>query len=196
MEHEPVKLKIKTAPASEPVTVPEAKLHCRVDIDDDDSWFSDAIAAARLYCETASGRLFVTQTVQQYWCEFPECGTLRLEGTPLASVTSVTYVSNVDGSTVTVAADQYLIDQVSDPACIVPAFGKFWPACREQRNSVCVEYVVGVAAGSVDKRVKQAILMLVAHWYRNRETVVVGVVSGKLEFAVTQLMAQVWNGSL
>jgi hypothetical protein len=41
------------------------------------------------------------------------------------------------------------------------------------------------------KTLKQAMLLLIAYWYENRETVIVGVgtISKEAEFAVAQLLA-------
>lgn len=217
MEPTPVKLELVTPPASEPVSVAEAKLHCRVDISEDDAWFTTAIVAARAACETQCGRSFVTQTWKQYFSSFPavadseqewggDCrrvefavqgeAAIELAKTPLASVTSITYLSAVDGSSVTLDPSEYLADIKADPGVIVPAYGKSWPQARQQRNSVVVQFIAGVAAGSVDPRVKQGVLMLVAHWYENRETVLVGTVSKDFEMAMKYLMGQLWNGTL
>lgn len=215
METPPVKLELVTPPATEPVSLAEAKLHCRVDISDDDAWFTAAIAAARSFCETQSGRCFVTQTWRQYFPSFPVVteddwwrgchrtdfpaqgeAAIELAKNPLASVTSITYVSAADGSTLTLASTEYTADTKANPGVIVPAYGKSWPEARQQRNAVTVEFVTGVAVGSVDPRAKIGILMLVAHWYENRETVLVGTVSKELEMSLKNLMGQLWNGTL
>ncbi len=204
------KLVLKTPPASEPVTVAEAKLHCRVDISDDDAWFTNAIVAARQACEVEAKRAFITQTWTAYFDRFPGAAAasscpvqerpvsrdkraIRMPLPPLASVTSIVYL-DTNGASQTLNASKYLVDDKDDPGVIVPAYGESWPDTRDQLNAVAIEFVAGAA--SVDARVKQGVLMLVAHWYENRETVAVGAMTREIEMAVCYLMGQLWNGTL
>ena len=48
-------------PATEPVTVAEAKAHARIDIDDDDAMVAALITAARQWVEDTTGRCLITQ---------------------------------------------------------------------------------------------------------------------------------------
>mgnify|MGYP001201291583 CR=1 FL=1 len=187
-----------TAPTSEPISLAEAKLHCRVDVSDDDTWFTTAIAAARRCAETQCDRCFVTQTWRQTRDGFPSCdarGSIVLAKTPVASVSSVKYI-DADGVLQTLDASKYTADTLADPCEIVPAYGESWPSTRAVPNAVTVEYVVGVAAEQVDPRAKMAMLLTVAHWYENRESVLVGTVSKEIELAFRHLAAQMWNGTL
>ena len=204
------KLVLKTPPATEPVTLAEAKLHCRVDASDDDAWFNTAIAAARSACETQCRRAFITQVWTLYLDRFPGASSgsswasesptfrdkraIRMPMPPLASVASITYV-DVNGATQTLAANKYQVDDKDDPGVIVPAYGESWPDTRDQLNAVAIEFTAGQAS-NLDPRVKQGVLMLVAHWYENRETVVVGAMTREIEMAVCYLMGQMWNGTL
>jgi uncharacterized phiE125 gp8 family phage protein len=52
-----------------------------------------------------------------------------------------------------------------------------------------VTYVAGYgAAASVPQKYKQAMLLLIGHWYENRETVIVGTISGPIALAVDSLI--------
>ena len=55
-------LKIYSAPAIEPVTLSEAKLHLRVDGNDDDTLIQGLIQTARVDVETISLHKLITQT--------------------------------------------------------------------------------------------------------------------------------------
>jgi len=195
----PTKIVQKTPPATEPVTLAEAKLHCRVDISDDDAWFTTAIAAARLACETECKRAFVTQTWTLYLDRFPvvtgsrPLRSIRMPLPPLVSVTTIKYIDG-NGTQQTLAAGKYKVDAAGDPGVIVPAYGESWPDTRDEPNAVEIEFVCGGA--SVDPRVKQGVLMLVAHWYENRESVAVGTITKEMDMAVGYLMGQLWNGTL
>jgi hypothetical protein len=64
-------LTLVTPPASEPVSLTDAKLQCRVTISDDDTLITRLIVAARRYCETFLRRQLVTATWQMTLDTFP-----------------------------------------------------------------------------------------------------------------------------
>lgn len=128
------------------------------------------IAAARAHAEQELGRHLVTQTLDAYFDEFPE--EFRLP--PLQSVTAITY-TDTDGATQTLATDQYLVDAVSKPARIEPAYGVYWPSTRTQKNAVKVRFVAGYgAASAVPQCIKNWMLLRVATLWENRSQLVVG----------------------
>lgn len=196
-------LKVTIGPAFEPVTLAEAKAHCRVDITDDDALITSQIAAARAYLEHTFGRAIAAQTILLHLAAFPGVsqsnprGAIKLPRPPLASVTSVYYYDGT-GELVQLSASAYQVDDVREPGEIVPAPETDWPDSQEDRvGAVKVTYVAGVAtAGAIDPRIKQAVLMLVSHWYENRETVIVGSISGDLEHAINAIAWQMWDGRL
>ncbi len=55
--------KVKTPPATEPVSLSEAKLHLKVDTSADDTLISALIAAALQHLERHCNSAFVTQTI-------------------------------------------------------------------------------------------------------------------------------------
>lgn len=196
-------LKVTVGPTFEPVTLAEAKAHCRVDISDDDALITSQISAARAYLEHTFGRAIAAQTILLHLAAFPLVsqsnprGAIKLPRPPLASVTSVYYYDGT-GELTQLDASAYQVDDVREPGEIVPAPGTDWPDSQEDRvGAVKVTYVAGVAtAGAIDPRIKQAVLMLVAHWYENRETATVGQPSKELEHAVSAIMWQLWDGRL
>lgn len=132
-----------------------------------DPELSALITAARQQAELELHRYLITQTLDLYLDEFPDYDerdeTIYLP--PIQSVTAITYV-DTDGATQTLAADQYLVDAVSQPARIVPAYGCSWPAIREQANAVKVRFVAGYgAASAVPACVKQWMLVKIAEWH-------------------------------
>jgi Phage gp6-like head-tail connector protein len=58
----------------EPITLPEAKLHARIEYPDDDALVAGLIRAARRYCETALKSAILTQTWILYLDSFPSAG--------------------------------------------------------------------------------------------------------------------------
>lgn len=130
---------VYTAPAEEPITASEAKLHARFDSSSLDTEIAILIKAAREYAELELGRKIITQTLDTYFDEFPD--EIRLM--PLQSVMAITY-TDTNGDTQTLSASAYQVDAVGQPARIVPAYGYDWPSTRAgQLNAVKVRYVAG-----------------------------------------------------
>jgi uncharacterized phiE125 gp8 family phage protein len=181
------------APAEEPVTTAEAKAHCRVDHDDEDTLIASLIVAARQWCESWTGRQFVTATWRLSLDGFPGCA-IRLPKPPLQSVSSVAYDA-ADGTATTLGSSAYRTDADSEPGRLTPAYGLTWPTARCQTNAVRVTYVAGYgAASAVPKAVKQAILLLVGHWYANREAVGSGGVASEIAMTAQALLTPFWTG--
>lgn len=182
----PIPVTVITPPAAEPLTLATAKAHLRVDFDDDDATIGTLITAARLYCERWCRRTFPLATLRYTADRFPgNCGAIRLPYPPLVSVSSIAYV-DTGGVTQTLAASEYTVDAASQPGRIVPAYSKVWPTTRGHIADVQVTYVAGYA--SVPATVQQAILLLVGHWYANREGVVTGTISTTVDLAVESLL--------
>lgn len=163
---------VQTAPAAEPISLLEAKAHCRVEVTDDDTLITSLIVAARQQAEVELRRYLITQTLDLYLDEFPDYddNERAIYLPPLQSVTSISYVDTT-GTTQTLAADQYIVDAMSQPARIEPAYGCYWPSIREQANAVKIRFVAGygAAGSSVPQCIRQWMLLQVGHWYANRE---------------------------
>jgi uncharacterized phiE125 gp8 family phage protein len=148
-------LTLLTPPAVEPVSLSEAKAHCRVDIADDDDLITSLIVAARQVCETRIKRAFVKQTWELILDEFPSQRRfngsnpgrawepeIRLPLPPLVSVASITYL-DADGVTQTLVEGTDYQVLAGTPGRIVPAYGTTWPTARCQPGSVTIRFVAG-----------------------------------------------------
>lgn len=185
-------LVLDTPPASEPITTAEAKSHLRVDISDDDTLIDSLVTAARVHVENITRRQLITATwVESFDC-FPDnryC-PIYLSKPPLASVSSIEYV-DTDGNTTTWSSSNYRVDTASQPGRITPAYNEDWPTdVRDVTNAVSITYVAGYgSATDVPGPIRSAILLLVAHWYENREAVVIGATVKELPIAVDHLLS-------
>jgi uncharacterized phiE125 gp8 family phage protein len=167
---------VYTDPATEPITLAEAKLNCRVDHNDENDLLNMLIAAARQHAETILHRAIITQTLDAYFDEFPSEFALP----PMQSVTAITYV-DLDGATQTLAANQYTVDAVSQPSRITPAYAVTWPATRNQTNAVKVRFLAGYgAASAVPQCIKNWMLFRICTLYNQRD-----------QFAPGAFMAQI-----
>lgn len=185
-------LKRTSAPAVEPVSLAEAKEHLRVDISDDDDLIEGYITAAREYMEGATRRAFITQTWRLSLDAWPQSDEIQIPKPPLQSICSIVYY-DADGISTTWDAANYIVDTDSEPGRVALAYGQFWPGVTLRPiNAIQITYTAGYgdAASDVPQWVKQAIKLLIGHWYENRETVIVGagIVSRQIELAIESLI--------
>lgn len=156
------------APASEPVTLAEAKAHCRVDTDTENTLITALITAARETAEAETGRQLISATWTLKLDEFPEDdGCIELRHPPLSSVTSIVYL-DADGASQTLSASAYQVDTAGTFGRIVLAPGETWPTTEADRiNAVTITFVAGYT--TVPETLKLAIKLMVGHWFENRE---------------------------
>lgn len=167
-------LALKTAPAAEPLSLAETKRNRRVDGIDYDQDLTDLIVAARETAESMTGRQLMPATWLLRLDHFPFSRPLRIPRPPLATVASIKYVDTA-GVEQTIDPAIYQVDVAGEPGRIEPAFSKCWPTARAQLNAVTVEFTAGYAdAASVPFMIKRAMLLLVGHWFENREPLVAG----------------------
>lgn len=166
-------LRTVTPPAVEPVTLAEAKQHCRIDTDTDDAYVSALIVAAREWVESYIDEALIHQQLVMRMDGFPQ--EIELPRPPMASAgthtaVSITYVMNSTGSTATLETSQYRVDRDSRPGVVRTVYGGAWPSHLLDYNAVSVTWWAGrgATAASVPQGVKNAILWLVGLWYEKR----------------------------
>jgi len=180
-------LSLASAPAEQPVTLDEAKKHLRVLNTAEDTLISALVMAATAHLEGRSGilgRALVTQTWEMRIDCFP-WRRIELPMPPLQSVTSLKYIDDA-GVEQTMPTADYVVDAQHMIGRIRPAHGTQWPSTLDDEGAVRITFVAGYgAAGAVPQPIKQAILLLVGHWWINREAV--GEAGGPHALAVEAL---------
>jgi uncharacterized phiE125 gp8 family phage protein len=175
------------APTAQPITLAQAKAQVRVDFADEDALISALIEAATDHVDGWTGvlgRALMTQTWELSLDKFPK-GAINLPLGPCRQIVAVTYVA-ANGSTQTVSSADYTTDLNPVEGWVIPKTTG-WPTTMETANAVTVRWVAGYAtAADVPAGLKQAILLLVAHWYQNRELIGQGQA---LPFTVSALLA-------
>ncbi len=110
---------------------------------------------------------------------------------PLISVSSIKYL-DLDGTETTVATSVYRVDADSEPGRITLDYNQTWPTDkRDVTNSVIIEHTAGYGASTsaVPEDIRHAILMLIGHWYENREALLVGTIAKPIEMGVEALLS-------
>lgn len=149
-----------------PVTLTEAKEHCFAGgTSDFNGLFDRLIRAATVFAEGYTGRSLAVKTWDLVLDAFAD--EIELPGGPVTNVTQVQFY-DADGALQTLGSDTYLVDLSSNPQRLVLATGESWPATADRINAVTVRYIAGYAA-NVPEDIRQAILMLVAGWFQDRE---------------------------
>lgn len=164
------------APTTLALTLAEAKRHLNVSSTADDALITDHIKAATKMLENRTQRAFVNQTWVCKADSFNDCRYIHKRRfypprSPLnSSGMSLTYV-DTQGTTTTLPSSDYVVSTGDQPGYVAEAYNATWPSVYAQPNSVTLTYIAGhsTSAANVPQHIKQAIRMVVGHWYRNRE---------------------------
>ena len=170
-------LTIVTAPATDPVTLAEAKEHLRIDEANtaESALITAFITASTDYCEKLQNRAFITQVWDLTLERFPVGDIISIPLPPLQAISSVVYYGT-GGTANTLTASTYIVDTSSEPGRVSLAFNEVWPTIDLQPvNGVVVKFVAGYGtASSVTEMQKQAVKLMVGHMYENRENTEAG----------------------
>ena len=177
--------KIITEPAVEPVTLEQVKNHSRITHIEDDSWLLMAMVVARQYVEKTCELSLITQTRRTTFDGFRK-PWLTLAYGPTLSISGIQYY---DQTNTLQTLNEYQAALETNPCMIVPAPGQPWPQTMPNKmDAVKVTYVAGYGdPENVPAALKQAILLLVDHWYSNRSAVEMGS-PGPIPFGVDSLI--------
>lgn len=182
-----------TDPSFALVSHERVRLHSRIDDAVDTDWITDAIAAATHFIEEYLGCAIATATYRLNLDAFPRNpASIPVPIWPVAAITTLAYTdaaganATVDISTIvqpTSNRERYRIQRVDYAD---------WPEARETPNAVRITFTAGWATqAEIPQSIVRAALMLIGHWYENRETIFVdlkGTGSKELEFGTTQLL--------
>jgi uncharacterized phiE125 gp8 family phage protein len=164
-----------TAPAIEPVTLADAKAFLRVETDADDDVIGALIAASRIHIEAQTRRAMIAQSWRLTADFWPPDGRLTVTPAPLKQVTAAR-VFDIDGHAQTIDTQVFVPDFGASAVAFAP-----WAVPAPGRIAAGIELDVvtgyGDAAADVPEPLRQAIRLLVAHWYENRGLAAVGTVT-------------------
>jgi len=156
-------LQLITPPASEPVTLADAKAYLKIDGSDEDALVTSLITASRARAEWHSGRALVTQS----WCLRLDAwpGVVEIPLPPLQTVTSIA-TTTIDGIRSVIDPALYHVDSASEPARVcLPTR----PLRLAGRDCLEIAFTAGYGdATAVPQAIRQAILEITAELYAHR----------------------------
>ena len=185
----PMPLVLTAGPAVEPVTLAEAKAHLRVDTSADDTLIASLIVTSRLNVEAAVGLALITQSWSYFLDAWSRGPALRLPLRPVQSIAAVRLYDD-SGVVTTLGPDTYLLDGAGSPARLVRKGALAWLKPGRVANGIEVAFTAGYgnAAADVPGPIRQAILLLTAHWYDHRSPLEVGPLAHPVPDAVAELL--------
>lgn len=189
-------IKQTTEPDYQPVTLSEARDHLRLVATGspashpDDSTVEAYIKAATGYAEDRTNKVFAQRTFTLKRNDFERY--MELPIFPVLSVDSITYIDN-EGANQTMDASNYQTITDRIPALIkledVPSVDE------DTLNAVTITVTAGFEsdnsppdADKIPDSIKQAVKLMVGHFYENRESVVIGDSVSSVPFATDALL--------
>ena len=175
-----------SGPAIEPITLAEVKQFLRVEHGDDDDVIAALIMGARIHIEAQTRRALITQSWRVIRDVWP--GWVGLLPVPVKTLDAVR-VYKPDGTTLALDLSGFTLDRSSAPARLGFVRGEP-PAPGRPLAGIEIDITCGYGDDPEDvpEPLRQAIRMLVAHWYDNR-----GITSESevpvLPFSVAALIA-------
>ena len=180
-------LMLTAGPAIEPISVADAKTHLRVDTIAEDILIASLILTSRLHIEAALGLSLITQSWQLTFDAFPDGNAVALPLHPISAITAVRTTAS-DGTITTLSAASTLFDP-GPPARIVRT-GPSWPHITAAANGITIGFTAGFGSNATDvpAPIRQAMLLLVAHWYEHRDPIEIGEPDTAIPKAVSELL--------
>jgi uncharacterized phiE125 gp8 family phage protein len=181
--------KVNVASSTAIVTTAVAKAHLKVDISDDDTLIDNLVAAATQAAEEYTNRYFMQTTITMKGDTWEDIKTLYKS--PVESITHIKYYDS-DDSLQTLAGTVYLADLYSMPARISLMPDQEFPELSDRKMAVEVKYVVGegTTTDTISDIVKQAVLLMVGHWYEHRSSVISGKTAMEIPLTSKMLLDQ------
>lgn len=180
-------------PQSEPLTLAECYQHLNLgeitsDGRPDDSLILAYASAAREYCENFTGLSLALKEYEVVLTAFTD--TIELPHPPFVGLPNgITFTDDVSDNAID--EDSYTVDDFSDQFAVISPVTS-WPEVPTG-NRIRIRFRAGYgdeseAFGELPMAIKQAMLLLVGHWFANREAVIVGDTVANLPLAVESLL--------
>lgn len=185
-----LRARLITPPAAYVLSLAEARSHSRIDAGEDDADLAAYIAAAVAYLDGIDGILGRALLAQTWIIETDRIpgDMVRLPLDPVISIDGVGYYDAADAPQV-FASSSYRLHHDARGPYLRLASGASWPTTAIRDDAIGITFTAGHASpGAVPETIRQAIRLLTAHFYENREPVLVGVSGANLAHTLDMLI--------
>ena len=169
---DPITVKRTVDSSSEPLSVSEAKEHLRVTSSDDDTYISNLIKVARQSAEISTRRCLISGTTYvASYKYFPFVyNHLRIPNPPLVSVSHIKYYDLADNLQ-TLSSSEYIVESTLEDSALIGFNDAFTrpTLSRERMAPIQVQFEAGYTETPI--AIKQAMLLLISHYYDTREPI-------------------------
>jgi uncharacterized phiE125 gp8 family phage protein len=175
------------SPSVEPLSLDEAKTFLRVEHSDDDQLIAALIIGARMHVEAQAQTALISQTWRMSFNCWPHHGRIVVRPGPLKAL-GAARIYDAHGQAQTVEPRAFVADLAASALAFLP-----WTMPLPGRIAAGIELDVVIGFGEdpadVPEPLRQAIRLLVAHWYENRGLVNGGGQSTVLPSTVAALIS-------
>lgn len=176
-----------TPPATEPLSLADAKAFLRIDHDHDDAIISALIASARGQVEALTRSALMTQVWRLVLDAWPCEGRITPRFGPLRAVNAAR-VYDAAGHASSIDTGRFVVDAASG---VIVSPGWSLPVPGRARAGIELDIAIGFGptAADVPDVLRHAIRVLVAHWYDNRGLAAIGASVAMLPGSVSAMIA-------
>lgn len=182
-------LVLTSGPALEPITLAEAKAHLRLDTNTEDPLLQSLIVTSRLHIEAALGIALISQSWSWMLDQWPKGQRLVF---PIRPVQAIAHIKlwRRDATSQTLALTDFHLDGFGNPARLIPVGLTALTEPERPVNGLEIAFTAGFGAAPADvpAPIRHALLLLVAHWYENREPVEIGAAVNAMPVMVSELL--------
>lgn len=160
---------------------------------DEDVYINNLIKLSRKHCESFLNRKLITQVWEMSFENFDDYAITI----PFGNLQSIDYIKYTDSDNVETTLSlntDYIYSTKGILGKICPAYNKTWPVFTPYPlDAIKVEFTCGYGdlGSDVPEQIKQAMLLLINHWFSNRITIDNALGNAKeIEFTVSNLLWQ------